>query len=134
MLLFILFFFAKNPALHINATNLTSTKGQLLFAIYNKESTFLDVSKAVRTQSFRIEELDKFKINFDDLPAGEYAIGLAHDLNGNGKLDVNVFGVPTEPYGFSNNTRPKFRAASWAEAKFVLSEKGGVLDIKLDKW
>jgi uncharacterized protein (DUF2141 family) len=134
MLLFILFLFLKNPTLHINATNLSTNKGRLLVAIYNTEDAFLDQSKAVRIQAFSIENKDNFKINFENLPQGEYAVTLAHDLNGNGKLDVNMMGIPTEPYGFSNNVRPKFRAAKWSEAKFSISEKGKLVDIKLDTW
>jgi uncharacterized protein (DUF2141 family) len=134
MLLFILLFFMNHPTLHINATHLTTSKGQLLVAIYDSEDAFLDISKAVRIQAFSIENKDNFKINFDNLPAGEYAVTLAHDLNGNGKLDVNMMGIPSEPYGFSNNVRPKFRAAKWSEAKFKFGEKGEKVDIKLDTW
>jgi len=38
-----------------------------------------------------------------NLDPGPYTIILFHDENGNGKLDKNALGVPTEPYGFSNN-------------------------------
>lgn len=41
-------------------------------------------------------------IRFPGLPAGEYAVQLYHDENGNGKVDMNVVGVPQEGYGFSN--------------------------------
>jgi uncharacterized protein (DUF2141 family) len=40
-----------------------------------------------------------------NLDPGQYAIILFHDENGNGKLDTNALGVPSEPYGFSNNVR-----------------------------
>jgi uncharacterized protein (DUF2141 family) len=39
--------------------------------------------------------------SFDDLPPGRYAIKLYHDANGNGELDTNMMGLPTEAYGFS---------------------------------
>lgn len=41
-------------------------------------------------------------IRFPGLPTGEYAVQLYHDENGNGKVDMNVVGVPQEGYGFSN--------------------------------
>lgn len=41
-------------------------------------------------------------IRFPGLPAGDYAVQLYHDENGNGKVDMNVVGVPQEGYGFSN--------------------------------
>ena len=41
-------------------------------------------------------------IRFPSLPTGEYAVQLYHDENGNGKVDMNVVGIPQEGYGFSN--------------------------------
>lgn len=46
---------------------------------------------------------------------GAYAIAVFHDTNGNGKLDRNFIGLPSEPYGFSNDVGrrgpPNFDAA-----------------------
>jgi uncharacterized protein (DUF2141 family) len=46
---------------------------------------------------------------------GSYAIAVFHDTNGDGKLDRNFIGLPSEPYGFSNNVGrrgpPNFEAA-----------------------
>jgi uncharacterized protein (DUF2141 family) len=134
MFLFILYFWFQFPTLHVNATHVTTHKGQLLVAIYNSEDTFLDISKAVRLQTLPINDQSNYKISFEGLPKGEYAVSMAHDVNGNGKLDLNVFGIPSEPYGFSNNIRPKYRAAKWGEAKFNLGEKGSNLEIKLENW
>ncbi len=41
-------------------------------------------------------------IRFPNLPAGDYAVQLYHDENGNGEVDMNVVGIPQEGYGFSN--------------------------------
>jgi uncharacterized protein (DUF2141 family) len=40
-----------------------------------------------------------------NLPAGKYAVASYHDENGNGKLDTNAYGMPTEGYGFSNGAQ-----------------------------
>ena len=37
------------------------------------------------------------------VPPGAYAVAAFHDENGNGKLDRNLLGLPTEPYAFSND-------------------------------
>jgi uncharacterized protein (DUF2141 family) len=46
---------------------------------------------------------------------GSYAIAVFHDTNGNGKLDRSFIGLPSEPYGFSNDVGrrgpPNFEAA-----------------------
>ena len=59
---------------------------------------------------------------FTGLPAGTYALTLYQDLNANGRLDRNgLFGLPSEPYGFSNNPRVWFGPPSFAKCAFVLS-------------
>lgn len=44
-------------------------------------------------------------VTFHDLPPGHYAIAAFQDGNGNERLDTNLFGVPNEPYGLSNDGR-----------------------------
>ncbi len=58
---------------------------------------------------------------FESLPDGDYAIRAFQDLNGNGRMDSNPFGMPTEPYGFSNNARGNMGPASWDRARFSVS-------------
>ena len=53
-----------------------------------------------------------------DVPAGEYAIALMHDENGNGDFDTMDNGMPLEGYGFSNNPEPQMGPASWSDASF----------------
>ncbi len=47
-------------------------------------------------------------VQFDSLVPGTVAVRLFHDENSNGKLDTNLFGIPSEGYGFSNNPRSRF--------------------------
>ena len=44
-------------------------------------------------------------------------------LNNNNKLDTNLFGIPKEPYGFSNNARSKWGPPKYEIAKFELNQK-----------
>ena len=56
-----------------------------------------------------------------DLPAGAYGVKAFHDVNGNGKMDVNPFGMPSEPYAFSNNAVGTMGPAKWDRARFEVS-------------
>lgn len=58
-----------------------------------------DVSKLVLFVSNKSSKASVY------LPAGSYGVIAFHDINGNEKLDTNMIGIPTEPYGFSNNAR-----------------------------
>ncbi len=51
------------------------------------------------------------------VPPGRYALVALHDENSNHKLDKNMFGIPKEGFGFSNNphvilTAPPFDTAA----------------------
>jgi uncharacterized protein (DUF2141 family) len=58
---------------------------------------------------------------FSDVPEGTYAASIGHDLNGNRRVDTNFVGLPTEPWGVSNNARPALRAPRFDEASFKVS-------------
>jgi uncharacterized protein (DUF2141 family) len=94
-----------------------STEGQLMVALFNKSEDFPDKKpyKGNITAISANEEL----IKFEDLPYGDYAISALHDINLDGKLDKNAFGIPTEGYGFSNNVMDKYGPPSFLQASFV---------------
>ena len=58
---------------------------------------------------------------FEGLPAGDYGVKAFHDLNGDGRMNTNPFGMPVEPYAFSNNAVGNMGPASWERAKFAVS-------------
>ena len=55
-----------------------------------------------------------------ELPPGQYAVGIFHDVNLNNKMDNNFLGLPKEQYGFSNNARALFGPPSYEDAAFEL--------------
>lgn len=59
---------------------------------------------------------------FEAVPAGTWAVTVFHDENGNGKIDENFVGIPTEGYGATNNIIPTLSAPRWEDAKFQLAE------------
>lgn len=58
--------------------------------------------------------------SFHGLEPGEYGIKAFHDVNGNGRLDTNPFGMPTEPFAFSNNAVGNMGPAGWDRARFTV--------------
>ena len=59
---------------------------------------------------------------FKNIPAGKYAIAAFQDSNVDGKLNENMFGVPKEPYGFSNNKYGKFGPPNFEDVSFDVKE------------
>jgi uncharacterized protein (DUF2141 family) len=58
---------------------------------------------------------------FGDLKVGVYAIKAFHDVNGDGKMNTNPFGLPIEPVAFSNNIRPNMGPAVWDRAQVAVT-------------
>lgn len=48
--------------------------------------------------------------------SGNVALAAYQDLNNDGTLNRSSFGMPTEPYGFSNNARGQFGPPSFEQA------------------
>lgn len=87
----------------------------LYVAVYGDAASYTD-GKPVASQTAPMRE-GKARLVFTGLAPGRYAVRVFADENGNGKLDTNLMGMPTERYGFSNDAKgnraaPGFDAAA----------------------
>lgn len=62
-----------------------------------------------------------------DLPAGHYAIKAFQDVDADSKMGMNPFGIPTEPYGFSNNAVGHMGPPAWSDAAFDVAPGAGAV-------
>ena len=76
-------------------------------------------------------EGDTASVTLEGLAPGAYGIKLFHDVNDNGEMDTNPFGMPTEPYAFSNNAPARFGPAKWAAASFTVTAGENTQTIKI---
>lgn len=118
----------------VEFSNILEAKGSLYVAVYDQSDAFMKIDKARFKKVMPVSQTGTVKVVLSALPPGQYALSCFHDLNGNGKLDTNLMGIPTEPYGFSNNARPKFRAPKWNEAVVQLTEATRTIRVRLEKW
>ncbi len=114
------------PELTLHIDGIKKEVGSIRVAIFNHKDTWLKKPVLARVLPARssLEFIQK-------LPAGEYAIAVFHDKNGNGEMDRNFIGLPKEPYGFSNNARGTFGPPKWKKAKVSISEQNFALNIKI---
>ncbi|RPD49713.1 DUF2141 domain-containing protein [Hymenobacter sediminis] len=68
-----------------------------------------------------------------ELAPGEWAVAITQDTNNNDKLDKNLMGIPTEPFAFSNNVRPRLSPPDFNDCKFTVNGAGKVVSIALTK-
>lgn len=87
-------------------------------ALYNRADLFMKEHYQIRQVKVTGTTVT---ILFDNLPAGEYAFSIFQDVNDNGVLDTNLFGIPREPWGFSNNARGRFGPPDFEAARFMVS-------------
>lgn len=51
-------------------------------------------------------------------PAGRYGVAVYQDVNSDGELNTGLFGIPSEPTGFSNDAPANFGPPRFADAAF----------------
>lgn len=107
-------------SLTVDVKGLTK-KGILYVGLYTPSNRFAELSDSFKTVALTITSQTEAVATFADLPPGEYAIAIYQDINGNKKLDTNLFGYPKEPFGFSNNVKPKLSAPGFADCRITLS-------------
>jgi uncharacterized protein (DUF2141 family) len=105
--------------LKVEITGMDTDKGKVFLALYNSEATFLKKSEDTKGANAIVKEKRAIAI-FKGLKKGEYAISLFHDENDNNKMDTKIFGIPKEPYGFSNGAKGFMGPPKFKDAKFIV--------------
>jgi uncharacterized protein (DUF2141 family) len=115
--------------LQVEVTAFHSDNGQLLLRLFAGERGYpKDATSAVRQVKQRIEG-GRVLLSLADLPFGTYAIGCAHDENGNGTLDTNFLGIPKEGVCASNDARGHRGPPAWKDARFDFGPTSGTVRI-----
>ncbi len=99
--------------------NITQSSGRISVGVFTNESSFGKQGERHSGAYISLESADQ-GVSFM-LPEGEYALAIYHDVNLNDKLDKNVFKVPSEPYGFSNNKYGSMGRPVYELAKFSVT-------------
>lgn len=106
-------------SLQINLEDLRATHGTVYLAVYANEADY-ENGPAVSAIDLDVSDVEA-TVNLDGLAPGAYGIKMYHDVNGNGEMDTNPFGMPTEPFAFSNNANGRFGPAKWDAAAFDIT-------------
>ena len=92
--------------------------GKVMVALYDSEAAYQSGHPVAARE---VDASGSVVAVFDHLPAGDYAMRAFHDVNGDGQMNTNPFGMPVEPYAFSNNAVGNMGPASWERARFSVS-------------
>ena len=94
--------------------------GVIMAALFDSEAAYDGGGAPVRAAMINVAGGDRVA-RFEGLPPGDYALRAFHDVNGDGQMNANPFGMPTEPFAFSNNAVGNMGPASWDRARFAVS-------------
>jgi len=136
-----------NPQiLIVEVHGLKSQSGRCRLALYQNAKGFNQPKSAWAKQTLELPEQGPviWRVELEDAPDSQtlldsptrWAVSAHHDQNNNDQLDKNAFGIPIEPYGFSNNPKrgfgpPKFDEACFSIASIASDEPQEALRIEI---
>ena len=112
---------ASAADLTVTVEGISKAQGSIMLGLFD-EATY-NGDGSVNGANLKVES-DSVSVTFEGLAPGEYAVRLYHDLNDDGEMNTNPFGMPTEPYAFSNDAQGRFGPAKWDAAKFTVGADG----------
>ncbi len=118
-----------NPqTLIVEVHGLQNQSGRCRLALYQNAKGFNQPKSAWAKQTLDLPEQGPviWRVELEDAPDSQtlldsptrWAVSAHHDQNNNDQLDKNAFGIPAEPYGFSNNPKRGFGPPKFDEACF----------------
>ena len=121
----------ERGTLNVRITGFANDNGKCRFALDNSKEVYESEDSVFVGRILPIiDGVATFTI--DSLEYGTYAIKVFHDENVDSELNTNIFGIPSEDYGFSNNASGWFGPPSWEKSKFLFNEKEMTVEISVD--
>lgn len=105
----------------VTVNNVPNANGKVSLALYKSADTFLKFDQVFASGSSTAQK-GITTIEVSDIPAGEYAIALFHDENGNDELDTNWIGIPKEKVAFSKAKMRAFGPPKFKDCAFVVNQ------------
>jgi uncharacterized protein (DUF2141 family) len=112
--------------------NLKSPTAPVIVGAYGSDNEFPDPKGQLKEYKFTPNG-NQLVAKITNLKFGVYALAIYQDVNSNGKIDKNLIGIPTEPYAFSNNYKPKVKAPNFDNCKFEYDSKSNTVTMNLLK-
>ena len=124
---------AEGPVLVLTFEGLKTPSGRIVAAVYEGEAAYAGRGAPTQPRSIAMDvQGARATATLSGLKPGRYAVRAFHDLNGDGKMSTNPFGMPTEPFAFSNNAKGVMGPASWTDAAFEVGPDGAAQTIVIE--
>ena len=121
---------AHGAEVAVTVEDIRSTDGALLVSVVRGERGFDGEDQPVARMMVQpAVPAARFSL---DLPPGTYGIRMFHDIDGDGGLNTNLVGLPSEPWAFSNNAVGNFGPPKWGKVRFEVGGEPVVQSIRLN--
>ena len=120
---------ANAADLLVTVDGVRNASGEVRFALFDKPDEF-PTGEKLQGQEEAAKE-GKVQTVFKNLPPGAYAIAVHHDENSDNEMNLQLFVIPLEGYGFSNNARVIFAAPTFEAASFKVGGASLAISLKL---
>jgi uncharacterized protein (DUF2141 family) len=132
-LLLLLTALAQDPgAVRLEITNVQSTEGQLLVALFRAEDGYPDEPDKAYRKALVPPVVGTTVWTFDGLPAGTYAAFVVHDENMNQQCDLKwPIPMPKEPVGATRDAKGSFGPPKFKDASFTVGAAATTQRFKL---
>jgi uncharacterized protein (DUF2141 family) len=118
--------------LTVIVNNVQQDAGQVMLGLFSSAESFpKTISQGALASAKERSATGQVRLVIKGLTPGQYAATAFHDLDSNGKLNANLMGLPTEPYGFSNNARGNFGPPAFKDAAISLGEQDLTIEVTL---
>ena len=122
----------NGPVLHVVASGARSDAGNVTFTLYGDDpAVFLKARGSIAIARMALKDRSA-EACFTVAAPGIFAVAIYHDENNNHHFDRNVFGLPAERYGFSNNPTLLLGPPSFGAVSFPVKQGENRIAVRLD--
>lgn len=122
---------AADASLTVAFKDIKTPKGAIMAALFDKEAAYKGQGAPVRGFMVPVSGATA-QTELKGLPPGRYAISAFHDVDGDGKMKTNPFGVPLEPFAFSNGAQAQMGPPPWEAVTFDVVAGANTQTLSID--
>jgi uncharacterized protein (DUF2141 family) len=124
---------ATRDRLYVNVSGIKSSSGQVAVTLYaNDSKKFLAHHGSLGVARVRAQA-GTTRVCVTLPGPGQYAAAVYHDLDGDGKIDRSIIGLPSEPFALSNNPPPKMAWPRIGPSLFATHAGENTITVRLEK-
>jgi uncharacterized protein (DUF2141 family) len=117
-------------SLTVRFEGIETPTGQIMMSMFDSQTAHDQNGDPVRVAAVDVSGTTAI-IQFEGIAPGAYAIKAFHDVDGDGAMATNPFGMPLEPFAFSNNAKAEGGPAKWDAARFTVAAGANTVAIAI---